>query len=52
VAHCLRGEAVEKMCSGVQGLCLVAGRERSMEKKATDQVGGGVNDVFGPVVLG
>jgi hypothetical protein len=28
VAHRLRGEAVEEMCGGVQGLCPVAGRER------------------------
>jgi hypothetical protein len=28
LAHRLRGEAVEEMCGGVQGLCLVAGRER------------------------
>jgi hypothetical protein len=51
VAHRLRGEAVEKMCGGVQGLYPVAGRERRLEEKATDHVGGGANDAFGPVVL-
>jgi hypothetical protein len=52
VAHRLRGEVVDEMCGGVQGLCPVAGRERRLKKEATDHVGGGVNDVFGPVVLG
>jgi hypothetical protein len=40
VAHCFRVEAVET-CVGVQGLCLVAGRERRPEEKATYHVGGG-----------
>jgi hypothetical protein len=52
VAHRLRGEAVEEMCGGVQGLCPVAGRERRLEEKAADHVGGGANDVFDPPVLG
>jgi hypothetical protein len=52
VAHRLRGETVEEMCGGVHGLCPVAGRERCLKEKATDHVGGGANDVFGPVVLG
>jgi hypothetical protein len=52
VAHHLRGEAVEEMCGGVQGLCLVADRERRLKEEAEDHVGGGVNDVFGPAILG
>jgi hypothetical protein len=52
VAHRLRGEAVEEMCGGVQGLCLVAGREGRLEEKAADHVGGGANDLFGPGILG
>jgi hypothetical protein len=51
MAHRLRGEAVE-MCSGVQGLCLVIGRERCLKEEAGDHVGGGVNDAFVPTVLG
>jgi hypothetical protein len=45
-------EMVEEMCDGVQGLCPVAGRERRLEEKAADHVGGGANDAFGPTVLG
>jgi hypothetical protein len=52
MAHRLRGEALEEMCSGVQSLCLVAGRERRLKEEATDHVGGGVNDVFCLVILG
>jgi hypothetical protein len=52
VAHRLRGEAVEEMGSGVQGLCPVAGRERRLKEKAAGHVGGGTNDAFGPIVLG
>jgi hypothetical protein len=33
VAHRLRGEAVEEMCSGVQSICLVARRERRLKRK-------------------
>jgi hypothetical protein len=51
VVHRLRGEAVQEMCSGVQGLCLVAGRERRLKEEATGHVGGGANDVFGSGVL-
>jgi hypothetical protein len=40
------------MCGGVQGLCPVAGRERRLKENAMDHVGGGVNDAFGPSVLG
>jgi hypothetical protein len=43
---------VEKMCSGVQGLCLVASREKRLEEKAADHVGGGANDAFCSAVLG
>jgi hypothetical protein len=50
VAHRLRGEAVE-MCGGVQGLRPVARRERHLKEKAADHVGG-VNDAFGPTILG
>jgi hypothetical protein len=52
VTHRLREEAVEEMCGGVQGLYLVARRERRLKEKATDHVGGGANDAFGPAVLG
>jgi hypothetical protein len=52
VAHRLRGEAVEEMCGGVQGLGLVAGMERLLEEKVADHVGGGVNDAFGPAIMG
>jgi hypothetical protein len=36
----------------VQGLCLVASRERRLEEKASDNIGGGANHVFGSTVLG
>jgi hypothetical protein len=52
MAHRLRGEAIEKMCSCVQGFCLVASRERHLKEKATDHIGGGANVVFYPSVLG
>jgi hypothetical protein len=52
MAHRLRGEAVEEMCSSVQGLCPVAARERRLKVEAADHVGGGANDAFCPVVLG
>jgi hypothetical protein len=52
MAHRLRGEPVEEMCSGVQGLCPVAGRERRLKEKEIDHVGGSANDVFCPTVLG
>jgi hypothetical protein len=37
---------------GVKGLCPVAGRERHLEEKAADHVGGGTNYTLGPAVLG
>jgi hypothetical protein len=43
VARRFRGEAVEEMCSVVQGLCLVARKERHLKEEATDHVGGGAN---------
>jgi hypothetical protein len=33
VAHRHREEAVDGMCGGVQGLCLVANRERRLKEK-------------------
>jgi hypothetical protein len=51
VAHRLRGEAIQGMCGGVQGLCPLAGRERRLEEKATNHVGGGANDAFGLAIL-
>jgi hypothetical protein len=51
MAHRLQGEAIE-MCSGVQGLCLVAGRVRHLKEEAADLVGGGANDAFCSDVLG
>jgi hypothetical protein len=52
VAHRLGGKMVEKVGGGVQGLCPVAGRERHLEEKATDHIGGGANHAFSPAVLG
>jgi hypothetical protein len=52
MVHHLRGETVDEMCSGVQGLYLVTGKERHLKEKAEDHVGGGANDVFCPVVMG
>jgi hypothetical protein len=52
VAHRLRGKTIQEVCSGVQGLWPVAGRERRLEDKVADHIGGGVNHVFGPTVLG
>jgi hypothetical protein len=40
------------MCGGVQGLCPVAGRERRLEEKAANHIGGGASDAFNPIVLG
>jgi hypothetical protein len=51
VAHRLRGKAIE-VCVGVQGLYPVAGRERRLEEKVADHIGGGANHAFGPTVLG
>jgi hypothetical protein len=36
----------------VQGLCPIASRERRLEEKATDHIGGGVNHALDPTVLG
>jgi hypothetical protein len=52
VAHRLRGRAVEKVCGGVQGICPVAGRERRLEEKTADHIGGGANHAISPTVLG
>jgi hypothetical protein len=52
VAHRLRQKTVEEVCSGVQGLCPVAGRESCLEEKAANHIGGGANRAFGPTVLG
>jgi hypothetical protein len=52
VAHRLRWEAVEEVGGGVQGLCPVAGRERRLEEKASNHVGGGANHELCPAVLG
>jgi hypothetical protein len=52
VAHRLRGKAVEEMGSGVQGLCLVAGRERRLKEETSNHIGGGADDALGSVVLG
>jgi hypothetical protein len=52
VAHRLRGKTDEEVCGGVQGLYPVAGRERRLEEKATNHIGGGANHAFGPAVLG
>jgi hypothetical protein len=52
VAHRLGGKMIEKAGGGVQGLCPVAGRERRLEEKAADHIGGGANHAFGPAVLG
>jgi hypothetical protein len=51
VAHRLRWKAVEEVCSGVQGLCPIAGRERRLKEKATDHIGGGSNHALGPTIL-
>jgi hypothetical protein len=52
VAHRLGGKMTEEVGGGVQGLCPVAGRERRLEEKATDHVGGGANHALCPTVLG
>jgi hypothetical protein len=52
VVHRLRWEAVKKVGGSVQGLGPVAGRERRLEEKAADHVGGGANHAFGPIILG
>jgi hypothetical protein len=52
VAHRLGGKTVEEVGGGVQGLYPVAGRERCLEEKTTDHVGGGANHALCPAVLG
>ena len=52
MAYRLRGKTVEEVGGSVQGLCLVAGRERRLKEKASGHVGCGPNDAFGPIVLG
>jgi hypothetical protein len=52
VAHRLGWKRVKEVGGGVQGLCPVAGRERRLEEKAMDHVGGGANYALCPVVLG
>jgi hypothetical protein len=52
VAHRLGGKTVDEVGGGVQGLCLVAGRERCLEEKAADHVGGGANHALAPAILG
>jgi hypothetical protein len=51
-AHRLGGKTVEEVGGGVQALCPVAGRERRLEEKAADHVGGGANHALCPAVLG
>jgi hypothetical protein len=51
VAHRLRGKTVEEVGDSVQGLCPVAGRERCLEEKATEHIGGGADHAFGAAVL-
>ena len=52
VVYRLRGKTVEEVGGSMQGLCPVAGRERHLEEKAADHVGGGTNYTLGPAVLG
>jgi hypothetical protein len=52
VTHDLQGEVIEDMGSGVQGLCLVASRERHLKEEVADHVGGGADDAFGLAILG
>jgi hypothetical protein len=52
VANPLQWEAVEEVGGGVQSFCPAAGRERHLEEKAVDHIGGGTNHAFGLAVLG
>jgi hypothetical protein len=52
VTHRLGWKTVQKVGGGVQGLCPVGGRERRLEEKAADHIGGGPNHAFGLAVLG
>jgi hypothetical protein len=49
--HRLGKKAVEDMGSNVQGLCLIASRERRMKEEAADHVCGGANNPYCLVVL-
>jgi hypothetical protein len=40
------------MGGSVQGLCLIAGRERRLKEKASYHIGGGSNHTLSPTVLG
>jgi hypothetical protein len=51
VAHRLQGKTVEEVGGSVQGLCPVAGRERCLEEKAAEHIGGGADHAFGSAVL-
>jgi hypothetical protein len=51
VAHRLGGKTVEEVGGDVQGLYPVAGRERRLEEKAADHVGGGVNHALCLAIL-
>jgi hypothetical protein len=51
VAHRLREKTVEEVGGYVQGLCPVAGRERRLEEKAAEHIGGGADHAFGSAVL-
>jgi hypothetical protein len=46
------GEAIDEMGDNIQCLHPIAGRERHLEEKATDHVGGGANYAFGPAIMG
>jgi hypothetical protein len=50
-AHRRQRKAVEEVGGGVQGLCLVAGRERRLKEKATYHISGGADHALGPSVL-
>jgi hypothetical protein len=52
VAHRLGGKTVEEVGGGVESLCPVAGRERRLEEKAADHVGGGADHALCSTVLG
>jgi hypothetical protein len=52
VAHHHRWETVEEVGGGVQGLYPVVGRERCLEEKTADHVGGGANHALCSTVLG
>jgi hypothetical protein len=47
----LGGEAVDEMCSSVQGFHPITGRKRRLQEKATYHVGSGANDAFDSTVL-